>query len=150
MKCVHVRRECVGGGTGKDMTDDNQKQGSEKSGGIKVTWRRNIWKPREVVSREEETTIGKEEGESTESRRKVQQYTGTRKKETLDPGKRIGSKREGNSNHNQKLNTDRETQAIKGLVMQQRAKKGTRDDATLSRRECEPMDRCIAAEASSN
>ena len=90
MKCVHVRREYVGGGTGKDMTDDNEEQGSGESDGIKVTWR-NMWKPREVVSREEETTIGKEEGESTESRRKVQQYKGTRKKETLDPGKRIGS-----------------------------------------------------------
>ena len=34
--------------------------------------------------------------------------------------------------------------------MQQQAKKDTMDGATLSRRECGPMDRYIAAEASSN
>ena len=53
MNCVHVRREYVGGGTEKDMTDDNQEQSSEKSGVIKVTSWMNLWKPREVVSREE-------------------------------------------------------------------------------------------------
>jgi hypothetical protein len=80
----------------------------------------------------------------------VQQYKGKRKKETLDPGKRIGSEREGISNYYQELNTGRETQASKRLVMQQQVKKGTSDDATLSRRECRRMDRYIAAEVSSN
>ena len=81
----------------------------------------------------------------------MQQCKGKRKKETLDPGKRIGSEREGIGNHKQELNTGREMQASKRLVMQQQViKKGSKDDATLSRQGIGPMDRYVAAEASSN
>ena len=80
----------------------------------------------------------------------MQQCKGKRKKETLDPGKRIGSEREGIGNHKQELNTGRETHVNKGLVMQQQVKKGTKNDATLSRQGIKPIDRYVAAEASSN
>ena len=78
---VHVRREYVGGGTGKEMSGDYKEQGSDLSGATKVTSWRNFRKPRETGFREEETTIGREEGELSESRRKMKQCKGKRKRE---------------------------------------------------------------------